>query len=106
MAEFTGASLLLSLVCVAGYLYSDSLLMLNLALAFFVFMIPLGSFLRPVRESNRKKLTYFTTGIIGVGLLGIFINNSMLITIAFVGLFIYQFVINGILIRENARVFE
>jgi tetratricopeptide (TPR) repeat protein len=106
MAEYTGGSLLLSLISLGGYLYSNSELMMNLALAFFVFMIPLGSFLRPTKDTNKKKLTYYTMGIVGVGLVGIFINNSILITIAFVGLFIYQFVINGILIKENARVFE
>lgn len=106
MAEYTGGTLLLSLVCLAGYLYSSSDLMMNLTLAFFVFMIPLGSFLKPTKEANKKKLTYYTIGIIGVGLMGIFINNSLLITIAFVGLFIYQFVINAMLIKENSRVFE
>jgi tetratricopeptide (TPR) repeat protein len=106
MAQYTGGSLMLSLFCLAGYLYSNSEMMMNLGLAFFVFMIPLGTFLTPTKEENRNKLTYFTIGIIGLGLLGIFTNNSILITIAFIGVFLYQWVVNGILIKENARVFD
>jgi hypothetical protein len=105
MAQYTGASMLLSLLCVAGYFLGGGDLFISLALAFFLFMIPLGSFLRPTKEANRKKLAYFTIGIITAGLFGIFLNNTIFLGASFIGLFLYQWVVNGMMIKENSRVF-
>lgn len=103
MAQYTGASLLLAIVGFGLYftLGGDTNLMTGI---FFVgMMIPLGSFLSPYDEKQKKKLTIFTVAILIVGILGLVLNISILFTASLIGLFGYQIYMNSVSISSSAR---
>ena len=106
MAKLTGLSLLLAILCF-GVWYFQSINIFLFATFFFVaMMIPLGSFLSPYKKSNKQKLIYFTGAIFFFGIIGIALNKMMLMNIAFIGIFIYQFVINSMAISSSSRKVE
>lgn len=106
MAKLCGVSLLLALIFLAGYIGTGNDQWIFNAAMFVLYMIPLGTFLNANRPKNRKITSMFTMGIVGIGVLGIALNSISWIMVSLVGLFIYQWVINGILIRENSRKFD
>ena len=105
MARYTGASLGVGLLAFALYFASGASQLLMLGIMGVLFMIPLGTFLKPSREKHRRQLSYFTLGVVGVGLTAVLFNIDLLYLLVFLAVFAYQWIINAILIRENARVF-
>jgi len=105
MAKLCGVSLSVAIISLALHFYLGTPPFLMCALAFGLFLIPLGTFLKPNRNSNRKMTKALTIGIVSVGALGAVLNIELLLIVSFIGIFGYQWLINGIMIKENARVF-
>ena len=106
MARLTGGSLGLSVLCLLGYLISGGYRELALAAAFLLLTIPLGSFLRPFRKSQRQLTTAATVGIAVLGLGGILLDVGFVVNLALFGLLGYQFLLNGIMVKEGGRTFD
>jgi len=106
MAQLTGASLILAAACFSLWYFLNQDIFLFATLFFVAMMIPLGSFLTPYNKSNKQKLIYFTGAIFVLGMAGIFLNTIMLLNIAFIGIFIYQFVVNSMAISSSSRKVE
>lgn len=68
-------------------------------------MSPLGTLLNPTTDKSRMITKHFATGIPVAGLLGVFLNIGLLWGVAGLALIAYQWVINGMMIRENSRQF-
>ncbi len=103
MATYTGASLVIALVGFGLYfaLGGDTYLMAGI---FFVgMMIPLGSFLAPYDNAQKQKLTLFTIVILVIGVIGLLLQNTLLLTVGFIALFGYQIYLNSIAISSSAR---
>lgn len=106
MAKLTGLSLVLALTSL-GIWYFLNVEIFFFGIFFFVaLMIPLGSFLSPYNDANKKKLTYFTIGIVIAGVLGLVTQEMLFMTLAFIGIFIYQFVANSMAISSSSRRVE
>lgn len=105
MAALVGGSLSLAVLSLIGYLVVGGPLLQGLAFAFLVLTIPLGSFLRPVRKSQKQILTVYTVVLALVGIGGLLLANGWLINVALFGLLAYQFLINGMMARESGRTF-
>jgi len=78
-------------------------------LFFFAMLIPLGTMYKPMSQKNKsiaKKLTMaiFVTGLIGLATL-VFTDNVFIFYIAAFGIFAYQWIINGMMIKEAGRRF-
>lgn len=106
MAQYTGASLLISLIGFGFYLTIGGETNLMAGIFFVGMMIPLGSFLAPYDVAKKKKLTMFTIGILVLGILGLVVKNEALLTGAFIALFGYQIYMNSISISSSARKVE
>ncbi len=106
MALSAGAALGIALVSIGLYFGIGGDLFLSLALVAGLSAIPLSSYLSPTKKSNQQKLTWFTFGLIGIGLLSLLPNLGALLIVFMLGVFAYQWVINGILIKEGARVID
>ena len=105
-ATLVGGTLTAAVICLLVFLLTKTDNILMLGIVFFVSIIPFSSFLDPVNESTRKKLVIGMSSLFVIGLIGAVIGSLPLSFIYFGSIFIYQFLINGILIKENARVFE
>ncbi|MBC6993421.1 tetratricopeptide repeat protein [Neolewinella lacunae] len=105
MARLVGGSLGLAGLSLLAYFATGAFLFQALAFAFLLFTIPLGSFLRPIRKTQRTILTLYTVGLGVFGLGSIFLDSGTLGNIALFGLLAYQFVINGMMVREGGRTF-
>ncbi len=75
-------------------------------IVFGLSIIPLGTFLNPVKEKNLQTTKIYTIAAICIGLIGSFFQITPLFTVFLISIFIYQWVINGILIKENSRSYE
>lgn len=105
MAVLVGGSLGLAVVSLIAYLLSGVETLQMLAFAFLVLTIPLGSFLRPIQKRQKMILTVYTVALVLGGIGGILSGSSFLINAALFGLLGYQFVINGMMVREGGRTF-
>ncbi len=105
MAKSVGAALGIAILCGLGYLITDSEQLLLLAVLSAAMMIPLGSFLRPNDEKQKRNLLLFTVAIGVCGLIGIFLPNGTVLMVAAFGLLGYQFVLNAMVAREAGRTF-
>jgi len=105
MAQLVGSALGLSILFGAASWAQDSESLLNCAFVSFGSMIPLGTFLTPVSDKNRLITKLFSIGIPALGFIGISTGQMLFFYGALMGLFAYQWVINGIIIRENSRQF-
>ena len=106
MAQYTGISFLIVVLAALAYFTSNNMFFGELAILAFGMMIPLGTFLKPRGDKNRQITLLFTLGMLISGLLGLILNVSSLWIGFLFALFIYQWVINGLMIKENARVFD
>lgn len=106
MARLTGICLLLSLLSLVAFLVTGYYQALLGTLLFAGLMIPAGTHLNPPKEERQKKLRIFGLVILAVGLVGILISESSIFLIAFLGLFVYQFYYNKLMISEFSRKFE
>lgn len=103
MAKLTGLSLALAVISFCIWYFFNLEIFMFATFFFVAMMIPLGSFLTPYNKSSRQKLIYFTGAIFIFGLAGILLNTIMLLNIAFIGIFIYQFAVNSIAISSSSR---
>jgi len=71
MAQLVGVAAGSSLVFIAGYFITDIEIFSLVALVCFVSIIPLGTFLSPIKETNRRITKAFAIGIPVLGLLGV-----------------------------------
>jgi len=101
-----GASLVLCIISLVVYFSMDIERFLYLALIFGLSMIPFGSFLIPTDEATRKKLVFVMGGIFLVSVIGTLAGLPNLFLLFALSVFVYSFVLNSILIKGNARVFE
>lgn len=106
MAQYTGASLLIALVGFGLYFLLGDKNSLMAGIFFIGMMIPLGSFLAPYDKSKQKKLTFFTIGILILGVLGIILQNEAILTGGFLALFGYQIYMNSVSISSSSRKIE
>ncbi len=105
MARLVGGALGLSVLNLLAWVLLDVEMLLLLALAFLMLTIPLGSFLRPIKKSQRQMTTIATIGITVVALSAILFNLPGLINIALFGLLGYQVFLNTMMAREGGRTF-
>ncbi len=109
-AKYVGISLLLALVGIAGSLILGVESLMIIALFFVALMIPLGTMFHPPTSAGRKKTVYFTIGIVAIGLIGFFLKlgsgSDLGIIIALGGIFVYQWFLNGIMIRAGSRMMD
>lgn len=105
MASLVGGSLGLAALCFLGYLLVGGALLQGLAFAFLVLTIPLGSFLRPLRQKQKTILTIYTIGLATAGIGGLLIGSGWLVNVSLFALLGYQFIINGMMVRESGRTF-
>jgi tetratricopeptide (TPR) repeat protein len=106
MAKLTGLSLVFAMITFLVWYLMGVEIFLFAALFFVAMMIPLGSFLTPYNKTSRQKLIYFTGAIFLFGLVGIVSNTLMLLNIAFIGIFFYQFAANSMAISSSSRRIE
>ncbi len=107
-AKFVGISLIAALIGFILYQITKIEGMGLMALFFIALMIPLGSMYNPPKSENRKKTVYFTVGILILGILGILfkftLGNELFLMLAFGAIFIYQWVLNGMMIKAGSRM--
>lgn len=106
MATLVGGSLSLSVICLIGHFVNPLEIFLPLAAAFLLLTIPLGSFLRPIRKSQKQMTTMATIAIAVAALGGILTGTYFIVNIALFGLLGYQFLLNGMMAREGGRTFD
>lgn len=106
MAKLTGLALLFAAFCWGIWYVQAIEIFLYASLFFVAMMIPLGSFLSPYKDSSKQKLIYFTVAIFVAGILGIALHQYTLLTIAFLGIFMYQFVANSMAISSSSKRVE
>lgn len=104
MALSVGGTLLIALGCQVWFLATANYDVGICALMFAIFAIPLSSFLKPNKKANQTRLKYYTGALILSGLIGCLISAWPFIPLTIIGTFIYQFVVNNMIIKENARV--
>ena len=105
MAKYTGISLLIGLLSLAGYLAFKEDRLWIAGVLFIAMMIPLGTYLNPITEDKKEKLKYFTIALLVIGLLVIVFAPS-LIFIPALGLIGYQFYYNSMMINDFSRKYE
>lgn len=106
MARYTGIALFGAIACLTGYFVTGSDQFLLPALTCALFMIPLGTFLRINHPGNRKMIKALTYGILACGVLGALLDIGGLQILAFLGIFAYQWIFNGMMIKEGARTVD
>ncbi len=105
MSIYVGSSLAVALLSLSLYFVFKETNLLNLAVVGGLMAIPLGTFLIPTKKENVNKLKYFTIGILVCGILAS-VGFGFLMLVFLLGIFVYQWVINGIMIKEGARVID
>lgn len=107
-AKYVGVSLLLATISLAASFVVDMEGLMIIAVFFVALMIPLGTMFNPPTKSGRQKTVFFTIGILAAGMLGFFIKLStgsdIGIIIPFAAIFIYQWLLNGIMIKAGSRI--
>jgi len=109
-ARYVGIALSLSIIILIISLTTNQESLQIAALFFAAMMIPLGTMFNPPSKEGRKKTVQFTLGILMVGLIGLaimmFTGNDVGILITFGGIFIYQWVLNGMMIKAGSRIID
>jgi tetratricopeptide (TPR) repeat protein len=105
MASLVGGSLGMAVLSLVAWLITGGAVFQLFTAAFVMLTIPLGSFLRPKRKQPRLLLTLYTSALAAFALFGIPMGSSLLINIALFGLLAYQFIINGMMVKEHGRTF-
>ena len=107
MAISVGIALSVSIVSLCLYFAGISQkLFFDLAIVAGLSAIPLSTYLSPTQKNNQQRLTYLTYGLIGMGLLSLLPNMHVFLVFFLLGIFAYQWIVNGILIKEGARVID
>ncbi|WP_235297890.1 tetratricopeptide repeat protein [Portibacter marinus] len=109
-ARYVGIALLLAIITLVFSFVTNQDALLLLVIFFVAMMIPLGTMFNPPTKSGRQKTVLFTIGILLAGLAGfvikMIIGSDIGIMITFGGIFIYQWVLNGIMIKAGSRVID
>ncbi|MFT6485921.1 MAG: tetratricopeptide (TPR) repeat protein [Neolewinella sp.] len=105
MASLVGGSLGMAALSLAVFLTTGYSSFQLFTAAFVLLTIPLGSFLRPKRKQPRQLLTLYTGALAAFALFGIPLGSSLLINLALFGLLAYQFILNGMMVKEHGRTF-
>ena len=105
MASLVGGSLGMAALSLAVFLITGYSGFQLFTAAFVLLTIPLGSFLRPKRKQPRQLLTLYTGALAAFALFGIPLGSSLLINLALFGLLAYQFILNGMMVKEHGRTF-
>lgn len=105
MAICTGLALALSIIFCIFYFITDHDKYLWLFIPLGLLLIPLGSFLNPKTEKYRLILKIYVLALIVIFLTAYFTINNSLTYVYMFGIFAYQWIVNGMLIKENSRVF-
>ena len=106
MARLTGISFAFMVLSGIFYFIYDHNLFGEFALVGFGMMIPLGTFLKPTRDANRKITLYYTIAMLLSAFIAIIFRIEILMIGFLIALFVYQWLFNGLMIKENSRVFE
>ncbi len=106
MARLVGLSLLAGIICTVLFFTGVNFINVNTLILTFGMAIPFGSFLQPRKKRGRQTALIFTCGLLFFGILSLIPSATPFFAIFILGLFAYQWVINGILIRENSRVID
>ena len=105
-AKLVGASLAVSVLCLLSWWFTDFGGLFLGALLFFLFSIPLASFLSVENPDTAKKFKFYVTTYLVLAVFAIIGNLGGLMALLAISVFIYQWIINGVLIKENARVYD
>lgn len=105
-STFVGLSLLTGIVGFLGYLILKADLLFMIGILGLTMMIPLGSMLIPEKKSSRLTLVLYTLGLLAVAATGIgfYLTENpgydMMGTTYLIGIFIFQWVANAVIIRK------
>ena len=105
-AQYCGIAFLAAILMGTVYWLYDSEQFLYGMIMSIALMIPLASFLHPVKESNQTTTKYYTFALVGLALMTLIFNSGALFGLFILAVFVYQWIINGILIKENSRVID
>jgi uncharacterized membrane protein len=108
-AYLTGSLVLLSILAfVSIFLVAAQYKDYSQVIGIFLLLlsIPAGTMLMPETEESRKKLILFSTGILAIGLMGLFSmftseKPGIFGTLFVLGIFIYQWVFNAEMIKQS-----
>ena len=111
MAKYVVVSLIVALVFFALYFILAQNYFLICGIFFVALLIPLGTMLMPEKESQKKRLQYYTLAIFVLGSLGALLSvitqkESFLLVVGLIGIFIYQWVYNAIVIKSGSRTYD
>ncbi|MBK8505080.1 MAG: tetratricopeptide repeat protein [Saprospiraceae bacterium] len=106
MANLTGISLLIAIICLIGYFVTAYYRLLLAGLLFIGLMIPAGTWLNPDKEDKQQKLRNFGGAILVAGMAAIVFGGGLFLVLSFLGLFGYQFYFNKMMISDFSRKFE
>ena len=105
MAKCTGIAFFGALAFMMTYMFSDNVVYLELSIMIALMMIPLGSFLHPKSDKNRKILSMYVIGLVVLLIFSFITSNLTLYYIFLAGIFAYQWIVNAMSIKEGSRVF-
>ena len=106
MAKLTGVGFGTALLCIPLAIWLANGMLFNLGIVGLLSVVMLGTFLHPKSDANRKKMKLYTIAAVVVGLIWVLTYHDALMYVFMLAVFAYQWIINGILIKENSRVFE
>ena len=109
MAKWTGIALGMSITSLGCYFLTQISDFLVASVFFAAMMIPSGTFLLPSKEEDQKRLRFFGLLILALGLLGLVIpstEGNLFFWGAIIGLLVYQFYFNKLMISHFSRKFE
>ena len=106
MAKFTGGSLGVGIILLTIGLLTNMSVIMICGGYFLLMMIPLGSFLNVNNPRNRKIMKFYILGLLGLGILGLILVSDDPLLLGLILIFIYQWVITGMLIKENSAVYD
>jgi len=111
MAKYVGVSLLVALTLFISYFIFAKSYFLICGVFFVALLIPLGTMLQPEKDSQKKRLQYYTIAILILGVLGTILTivtqkESILLVVGLLGIFIYQWVYNAISIKSGSRTYD
>ena len=106
-ARICGISFTVGLLFLLVHLISPEPVFMVSGIFFLLYLIPLGSMFNPSDKKKKNYAIYLTVAIGVVGILGIFsfffTESYSLLTVAGIGIFVYQWIINAFMISDSGR---
>jgi hypothetical protein len=106
MANLTGISLLIAIICLIGYFATAYYRLLLAGLLFVGLMIPAGTWLNPDKDDKQQKLRNFGGGILVLVLAAVAYGGGVFLVLSLLGFLGYQFYFNKMMISDFSRKFE